>query len=187
MAKDYIPVFEREEFSDLLRETQDAADLLAKQNPVCPGCGDLSFLKTAVVKKISNYPLLSLEAKPEHIQWQVESLQRFFYKSWHSQQELCESCEKLSIFRQKLFKNPDLIQIAYDAGNKFGLEEGGCSGCESRDDQRRMGNTIVPEIHPFIPLLALQNYQGGKLLPKLREAFINGYRKHAPPKCGDCS
>jgi Fe-S cluster biogenesis protein NfuA len=162
----------------------DFAYILAKSNPACRGCGDSSFLEQVVISEISDIPIMRLKVVQDP--WLVQNLQRTLYKTWNSEQDLCESCEELSIFREKLFKDPGLIQIAYDAGKKFANEQGGCSGCESRDDSRRMRETIVPEIHPFIPLLLLQNYQGGKLLPKLREAFINGYRKYAPPTCGDC-
>jgi len=170
--------------SEPFREVVDAALHVAKSNSACPGCGDFTFLNAVVVPEISDVPILSLKVK--HDPWFDKGLKRTFFKTWNSQQELCESCEEYPIFQKKLFKDPCLIEIASDAGKKFGREEGGCVGCGRFDDERRMEEMIVPEIHPFTPLLALKDYQGGKLLPKLREEFVKAYHKHAPQGCGNC-
>ena len=162
----------------------DAALLLAESNPACRGCGDYTFLKRVIIHKISDVPILSLEKKQD--EWLVQNLKRTLYKTLNSEQKLCERCEELPIFKEKLFKKEELIVVAAKAGKKFGQEEGGCTGCGRFDDERRMGEMIVPEIHPFTPLLALEDYQGGKLLPKLREAFIKAYHAHAPQQCGNC-
>ena len=163
----------------------EAAGEAAGRNGSCWACGNHDKLLKTVVHSLSKHPLMGINVLDPDEDPEARCIQKSCWKAFKKASPLCEKCSEHPIFFGKMYKDPDFINLAAEAGQTAGRENGGCTGCGFHKDEERMAEVIVLRIHPTKPLLQIGEYEGKKVR-ELRTAFIQAYHKAAPESCSNC-
>jgi hypothetical protein len=156
----------------------------AREDGSCWACGKHDELRKVVVPDLSKHPLMGINAQDPFENPDAQDLQESCWGAFKNEAPLCEGCSENPIFATTMYKDPGFFALATEAGNTAG-REGGCVSCNYFNDEKRMEEIILPEIHPTKPLLQIGKYEGATV-HEIQKAFIKAYHQSAPQSCSNC-